>query len=500
MSRTLLTLGCVFFGVAEPVVGGEIPSAEPPTSAIVAAPAELSTTRAALLERVRRGEATSLAVGVSRSGKVIWEEALGWANREAGTPATAETLYPVASVSKSITGTGALALIASGVLRLDQPVQPILGSLRLPRVGESPDGVLVSHLLAHTSGIPHLWHYEYSDRPETVVGRGRLIRDYAFIAAPPGERFLYSNLGFGVLAEVIEKTGHASFQRVMDGAVFRPLGMHRTTVDSWVGEKSVVQGYDSGGKVIPYKYRLAPDGGAGFFSNVEELLRYGQFHAGGSEIRSLPRSVAVATALGELPPGKHYLRGWGVVGLKDATVLISDGETAGGTAVVVLVPEKQLVVVVLCNQTGGPATDSSVAILSALIPNFGELFGAAAGAIDAEMSKPGALPAGRLQGILSDASSPVPVSLDFGSPSAPLLRFGDTTHLLQVAGWDGGAFQATVEGWLPVGAGKGRTHRLILTLWPHQGGLQGVAQEDFFEDRPRFGVPHFVRLEPSPGK
>jgi CubicO group peptidase (beta-lactamase class C family) len=90
----------------------------PPTSAVVAAPAELQAVRAGVLERIAGGALPSMAIGVVRGGEVIWQEALGWADREARIPATSEIRYPVASVSKSITATGAVAMAARGKLRL----------------------------------------------------------------------------------------------------------------------------------------------------------------------------------------------------------------------------------------------------------------------------------------------------------------------------------------------------------------------------------------------
>jgi CubicO group peptidase (beta-lactamase class C family) len=438
----------------------------------------------------------SFAIGVVRNREVVWEEGVGWADRESKTPATSETLYPIASVSKSITATGTLALVLGGKLRLGQAAESILGDARHPGMRGSLDSVLVSHLLAHTSGIPHVWHYEYPDRPETVVGRARLIKNNTFVAAPPGERFLYSNLGYGVLAELIERVGGAPFQRVMERSLFGPLGMSHTTIDTWVAADGVVRGYTSDGAAIPYRYRLAPDGGAGFFSNVHDLLRYAQFHLGALEHAVPAREAAITAALGTLPPeGRfHYLRGWGVVHLPEATVLISDGEVAGGTAVVLVVPERQLAVVVLCNATGGPALQAAVAILSGLIPAFDEQFGAAVGSVESELSAPGVSPTGRFEGFLFDGADSLAMSVDFSDPAAPVLQLGESIYLLQGVSWDRGALQATAVGSLPVGAGKGRTHRLTLTLWPRGDDLRGVAQEDLADDRPGFGIPHLLVL------
>lgn len=468
----------------------------PPTRASVAAPAELLAARARLLDRLRRGEAPSFAVGVVRGREVVWEEGLGWADREAGLPATADTRYSVASVSKSITATGALVLAAEGRLKLEQSVDSILGAGWMPASAGSTEGMLVSHLLAHTSGIPHLWHYEYPDRPESLLGREALIRNHAFVAARPGERFLYSNLGYGVLAQVVEKAGEAPFQRVMERSLFGPLGMKRTTTEAWVGDAGTAQGYSGEGQAIPYRYRLGPDGGAGFLASAHDLLRYVLFHLGALAPAGPLRAGAVSSWLGSLPSAGHYYRGWGVVQLPAAHLLISDGETAGGTAVMLLVPQKELGLVVLCNATGGPATESAVAILTALLPGFDESFAAAVSVIERELAAPGQLPAGRFEGSLRSGSDDLPMKLDFRHPEAPVLELGPFKALLQGIAWERGALQATVQGSLPLGVDRGRTHRLLLTLWPQDGGLQGIAQEDLLEDRPRYGVPHRVMLTP----
>jgi CubicO group peptidase (beta-lactamase class C family) len=480
--RVLTAAVPLLLGVSSPV--GE--SAAP-------APSDLLAVREKLVARIEKGEVPSLAVGVVRGGKVLWEEGLGWADREAGARATAETLYPVASVSKSLTATGALALVARGQLRTDQPVAPFLPG-PLASLGGSVQAVNVEHLLAHTSGIPHLSHYAYPDRKETVVGREELLRRHAFVASPPGERYLYTNLGYGVLAQVVERAGGAPFQDVMARELFRPLGMANTTLDAWVGEGGVARGYDGDGGWIPYPYRLGPDGGAGFFSSLHDLLRYALFHLGRLDA-GVPRSAAVTTALPLPGGGFRYLQGWGLIDLPGATVLLSDGQMAGGASVVLLVPEADLGIVVLTNQTGGAAYDAAFAILSGLLPGAGERLGARIEEIERDLARPGVAPSGRYEGWIGQGDVRTAVQLDVPAEGPPTLAFGEgPRHLLQAIAWERGAWTATVHGSLGFGAGKERTHRLQLTLWWREGVLQGVAEELLSEDRPRFGVPHFVEL------
>ena len=101
-----------------------------PTTAVHAPPDELHEVRGQLLERVGRGEWPSFAIGLVRGADVEWSEAIGWADREAKTPATPDTRYAVASVSKSLTATGAMALVGRGRLRLDTSADAVLASGR----------------------------------------------------------------------------------------------------------------------------------------------------------------------------------------------------------------------------------------------------------------------------------------------------------------------------------------------------------------------------------
>jgi CubicO group peptidase (beta-lactamase class C family) len=425
----------------------------------------------------------SVAIGVLRGEKVLWEETIGWADRDARIPATPETLYPVASVSKSITGTATLVLVGQGKLRLDASVGPFLaadwGS------ASSPESVTVSHLLGHRSGVPHLWRYEYPDRPHTVVEQARLTHDNAFIAAPPGGRFLYSNLGYGVLARAVERAGGASFEQVMKQSLFEPLGMRKTTIDAWVGDAGVVRGYSGEGTAIPYRFRLAPDGGAGFFSTLHDLLQYARFHLGGTT--TLPRGAAIASAIRTAPREDHYLRGWGVVRLDSVTALISDGEMAGGAAAIVLVPEHQLAAVVLCNATACPIAETAVAILSSLMPGFAERFAAGVEAIKQELYAPGRLPAGRFAGSAFGRSEADPMTADFSDPAVPVLRLDGSTFRLQNLRWERGTLEATA---------RGESSRFAFLLWLEGDELRGVVREEVRDDRPGFARLRRIALKP----
>jgi CubicO group peptidase (beta-lactamase class C family) len=476
------------FGLALPPLAGAVGAAAgqapaPPSTASTPAPPESRQIRAQLLDRVSRSEIPSVAIGVVRGDPVIWEETVGWADREAGIPARPDTRYAVASVSKSITGTAAVVLAGQGKLRLEDSVEPFVATGWGSQPSSAP--ILVSHLLAHRSGVPHIWHFEYADRPQTVVAQSRLVRENAFAAAAPDTRFLYSNLGYGVLARVIERAGGASFQGVMERTLFAPLAMRRTTVDAWVGDSGTVRGYSSDGEPIPYRFRLSPDGGAGFFSTLHDLLQYARFHLTGNP--TLPRQAAIVEALVTMPARDRYLRGWGVVPLQRMTALISDGEMAGGTAAIILVPERKLAAVVLCNATGCPIAETAVAVLSSLIPGFAERFAAGVQAIEQQLYAPGDLPAGRFEGSAFTRDGAEPMTADFSDPAAPVLQVGGSTFRLKHLRWERGTLEATA---------RGERSRFGFQLWLEgEHCLRGLVREEVREDRPGFARLWRVELE-----
>jgi CubicO group peptidase (beta-lactamase class C family) len=445
-----------------------------------------------VVERVRRGESPSFAVGVVRGGRVEWEEAIGWANREGGTAATPSTPYAVASVSKSLTGTGAMALVGAGRLRLDASADPVLASGR--RRGTWSGSASLSQLLDHTAGVPHAWHYEYPDRPKTSTTRERLIHDDAFLAIPPGRYFLYTNLGYGVVAELMERAEGAPFQQVMERVLLAPLDMRGTTVSAWVGEGTAARGYERDGRAIPYRFRLAPDGGAGFFSTLDDLLRYARFHLGALERREIPSDAVVSLALPSARPGAHYLRGWGVVRLGSITVLVSDGQMAGASAAVVLVPERELGAVVLCNATGCPAVETATEALSSIIPGLGDSLAAALPRLERRLFPAGTIPTDRYEGTLHEREAVQRLEVDFAGGTTTIVRRWPEAYRLENAHWSVGAIEGHLRPTRP--AGDGAPHEILIRLWRVGDELRGVLQEEIRDDRPGFARVSGVVLRP----
>src|SRR2546430_14784147 len=136
----------------------------------------------------------SVAVAVAKEGRIVWEDAIGWANREKRIPATASTIYPLASISKPITATGLMVLVERGLVDLDRPINAYLGTAKLTGLGGDTTGATVRRGLSPTAGLPLHSQFFYSDlgyRPPPTGGASRRDGKGGF---PPGGGVEDSNL------------------------------------------------------------------------------------------------------------------------------------------------------------------------------------------------------------------------------------------------------------------------------------------------------------------
>ena len=181
-----------------------------------AAPRGLPPGAAAAADEVvasyQRGEGQpAVAYGIVAGGSLAHAGGVGesWLG---GPPPGADTVFRIASMTKSFTASAVLALRDSGVLRLDDPVTDFVPELRgQPGVTADSPAISLRHLLTMTSGFP-------TDDPWGDRQQGTPLPDFAAILArgvrpawAPGTRFEYSNLGYAVLGRVIAAVTQADY-------------------------------------------------------------------------------------------------------------------------------------------------------------------------------------------------------------------------------------------------------------------------------------------------
>jgi CubicO group peptidase (beta-lactamase class C family) len=182
-----------------------------------------------LIEEMTSRHITGMGVGVIRSGKVEKLSAFGTSSVEFKVKASVDTLFSVASVSKSFTSVALMTLVEAGKLKLDDSIDQQFADL--PAAWQ---GVTIRQLLNHTSGIPDILVNENTTNTiaETSTDAIRLLRDNPLLFAA-GSQSQYNQTGYMLLGMLIEKISGMTFAQYVAKTQFEPLGLrHALFADS----------------------------------------------------------------------------------------------------------------------------------------------------------------------------------------------------------------------------------------------------------------------------
>jgi CubicO group peptidase (beta-lactamase class C family) len=202
---------------------------------------------ATLSERVHRdvrelmvdARLPGLSAAIVRGQEVVWTDAWGLANIEEGRRVTPDTLFMLASVSKTVVATAVLQAIEDGLFELDTPVNRLLPFVvRNPVHPEEP--ITVRQLLTHTSSIRDNWNLLIDSyvRGDAEMALGTFLRRYLaptgadlspnnYYSFGPGRSYRYANVGVALAAYVVEAASGTGFDTWCERNIFAPLGMDR---------------------------------------------------------------------------------------------------------------------------------------------------------------------------------------------------------------------------------------------------------------------------------
>ncbi|MFN2576778.1 MAG: serine hydrolase domain-containing protein [Pyrinomonadaceae bacterium] len=176
-----------------------------------------------MLDRIRTGDFPSAVYIVAEKGEAIFGDALGDAVREPERiPARLDTIYDLASLTKPlVTGLLCAQLVESGKLKIDAPLSSYLPEFNRP----DKSAVTVGHLLTHSSGLP-AW------RPLYLLAndKGNALATIAQepLQNKPGERVVYSDLGFIVLGFLLQQLSYSPLKDLAEQRIFEPLQLAHT--------------------------------------------------------------------------------------------------------------------------------------------------------------------------------------------------------------------------------------------------------------------------------
>ena len=463
----------------------------------------------------------SMAIGAARDGEVVLEAAFGWADRARRRPATPHTPYSIASITKPITAAALLVLVQRGLVDLDRPIEQYLRGGRLNAHAGPAEDVTVRRVASHCAGLPLHYHFFYDDEPFGKPPMAETMRRYANVVTPPGERYLYSNLGYGLLDHLISEVSGRPFADFVRREVLLPLGMHRSSVDidGALRDDAAVR-YGADGVAYPF-YDFDHPGGSAVFASAHDLLRFAMANVG----TPLPdqRSVLSEAGLREAhepcvqsPTGFGYGLGW--MTTEDEAGYLTRGHTGGMGGVstaMAIVPDERVAVVVLANAPSTTTQWARIQRLSALLPAYAGRKDEAGATIVRQGTPPvEALPddvrrplRGSWEGSIETYAGSIPLRFVIGDEVIVRLGSGLRT-LLDELRWDGTRFLGAIAGSLGIGDDRGRPARLQFDLAVRGDDVidgcvtqtTDLGAEDGGAPDRRAGnaLSHWVRLERAP--
>ncbi|BCJ34285.1 hypothetical protein Athai_17880 [Actinocatenispora thailandica] len=427
----------------------------------------------------------SASVAVVRDGTVVLAEAYGLADVAAGRPATPDTGYLLASVTKPMTATAVCVLADRGLLDLDAPLPA--AELAMPAGVDWP-APTPRQLLQHRGGLTGHYDFQYGKDPEPPIDVSFYTRAYR----RPGSGYEYANLGYRLLGTLAETASGLPLPRLLAREVFAPLRLASCALGT-DAPGPVATRYSIDGRGYPAELSTSHPGATLGRATAADLALFGHRH----ETLLAPSTVAATRTAAPISDHLGYGLGW-CVSRGAGPLIVSHGGGMGGVAtMVVAVPELALSVAVLTNSTGKAARDAIVDhLLRSEVPGYRPAMISTAGTAPA---RPVAPAVGDWSGEITTPDGPVPVTLRVrrDGPADLTLAGGTATATAVPSGeWD---LSATFDLQLPTADARRNSPLLGLTVSATQGALTGAART--YRDGDRTGwlgnlLSHPVRLIP----
>jgi CubicO group peptidase (beta-lactamase class C family) len=302
-----------------------------------------------------------ISVAIVKNNRVILRRGYGLADLENQVPATADTVYRIASAAKSLTAVAAMQLAEKGKLDLDAPVQKYA-----PSFPAKAFRITTRQVLAHLSGIRNYksGEGERTNRYESLTDALTIFKDDP-LEHEPGTKYTYSTFGYTLLGVVIEGASGMSYAEYLRERVLKPAGMSHTQVDDLYeiipnrarGYSPKVYGQFNGdwrnASLMDSSYKIP---GGGLVSTAEDLARF--TIAVQNAVLIKPETFEQMSKSQKTRDGREtgYGYGWYVdrrEGREPDGSVWHGGVQPGFTSDLWILPSKHIAVVILTNLEGG---------------------------------------------------------------------------------------------------------------------------------------------------
>lgn len=355
---------------------------------------------------IKKYQIPGAALGLALNGELIYEKGFGFRNIENQLPVTMNTVFGIASVTKSFTCVAIMQLQEAGKLSVHDPVVKYLPEFSTPT--EYTDKMTIHHFMTHTAGLPPLPTLFYakkrsfeadpsiSDYPGLQIKQNdhEPIDTYEqlmeFIAGldfellgEPGTQFSYSNDSFALLGAIVQRLSEIPFEQYVKQYILEPAGMYNTCglIEELTDHVDITSLYaarkkEDGMEEIyesPVWWEAPATRGAGYLkSTVNDMLKYAEIFrnngkVGDKQILSEDSVQRMTSPHFEIAPGKFY--GYGLMITPDyhgAKLIEHGGNLKAIASQLCIIPERGITGMILTNLAGVPATTIMSGALNAV--------------------------------------------------------------------------------------------------------------------------------------
>ncbi len=336
-------------------------------------------------------DAQGLIVGIFDKEKILYEKTMGYRNVEKQLPITKDTIFGIASITKSFTVIGLLQLVEKGLIDIDKPVSDYYENWRLPKE-HTPT---IKQLLSHTAGFFPQERFLMTDMAkglglsnnseiahdlvlpkvgiEAIIRRINQVTSYHGL---PGENFSYSNYAYGIITDLVHRfSKRGSYIKSIKEDILVPLELHNTFFEfnRTKEEKNITMLYtptELGIKTTDDYTNLGFVllGGGALKSTFNDMMSYTRFYLNDGEVNG--QEIISKESVIEMTTERHSYKehqgyGYGLVTghLEKIHYSGHSGGLTGVSSFFGFCKESGKGVVVLCNTDGVPATSIGLAAL-----------------------------------------------------------------------------------------------------------------------------------------
>ncbi len=315
-----------------------------------------------LFSRWDTADTPGVVLAVIQDGTIIYQHAYGMADLERDVPLSKQSVFDIASTSKQFVAMSILLLQEQGKVSLDDDIRTHLREF--PDYGRT---ITIRHLIHHTSGIRDYMDLMYlaGMKHENSYHQSEIIDLVArqkALTFKPGDEFLYSNSGYVLLAEIIERVSGQTLGEFTRQHIFNPLNMNTSLFyDDFkriVKNRALSYSHKETGGFASIQYIFDVVGDTGLLTTIEDLFLWDQnfYHSklgeGGQKL------IEQMLTPGRLNNGKtlHYAFGLELDTYRGLSVVKHSGSAAGYRSEILRFPAQRFTVIILSNLAQFPPT------------------------------------------------------------------------------------------------------------------------------------------------